>query len=107
MILLTSTLSPISSVFSIDDDGMKKGCTTKVLITNAMAMATTMRMGSSRQVDRDRPLAALLVPGPAGPDSSAAPASAGAGSTRPDSSGPDPSGAVSGSSSSPAGAGSA
>ncbi len=38
------------SVFSIEDDGMKNGCTTKVLITSAIASATANRMGISSQM---------------------------------------------------------
>src|SRR5260370_22696377 len=86
MILLTSTLSPTSSVCSIDDDGMKKGWTTKDLMTRAMAIATTMRIGSSRHADRDRALAAWPLVDPAGPGSP------GPGSPGPDPPAPGPSG---------------
>ncbi len=41
----------MSSVFSIDDDGMKKAWTTNDLITRAITSATTIRIGSSRQND--------------------------------------------------------
>src|SRR5258708_3136644 len=74
--LLTSTLSPIRSVSSIDDDGMKNACTTNVLINSAMASATASSTGSSPQNDRRLRRAS---PGPAPPSAPPAPVTPGSG----------------------------
>ena len=49
--MLTITRSPTCSVFSIDPDGMKNAWTRNVLSRIASASATTIRIGSSRQMD--------------------------------------------------------
>ncbi len=75
-ILLTSTRSLISSVFSIDPDGIQKAWIAKVLITTASSSATATRIGSSRQNDRCLRLRRWPRRGPPGPSSGVSPGAA-------------------------------
>ena len=57
----TSTRSPISSVFSMDSEGMRYGLTRNAWMSSATAMATTASTTYSRMV---RPVVVFLPPLP-------------------------------------------